>query len=931
MGKRGGKRFQRGRGGGRGGQRPERADYQEVPKHNELYEKYYNDLEIVPPEERSDFWAALKRELPNSFRFTGSKGHAIPVQQRLKEHYIPEITSIHHEGRAVDPPAPLPWYPDELGWQMTTPKAVVRRFGPFSSFQKFLVSETSVGNISRQEAVSMIPPLLMDVRPGMTVLDLCAAPGSKSAQLIEMVHGGEEARTRKILREIKKEEGRAISPDGKEIILEIKAEEQSGDWSDDGRTTGLLIANDVDYKRAHMLIHQMKRLNSPNLIVTNHDATIYPSIKLPSDPTPDGVTPKGKYLKFDRILADVPCSGDGTCRKNVNVWRDWNPGNAIGLFPTQVRILFRAIQMLKAGGRVVYSTCSMNPIENEAVVAAAIARCGGLDKVELVDCSSSLPELRRRPGLTSWKVMDKRGKMWTSWQEVEDAKSANSDEGASKLAEGMFPRSDEATVAQKLPLERCMRVYGHQQDTGSFFITVLQKKTELRTRPHDEPARIEGQTPKLESKSSIMAVVEEIETKPNGSNAIEHIDALDNIVPPHFSDGDDDNPSATARQNKENAPSYAISRQKRELDDIADAEMATKRPRFREEDDGPAPRGAEDRQVHYPPPPGAELDLTRHISRPEASPKSSEPIPSPLASQTKRRNNQQFEEPFKYLQPNHAELDTIFAFYHIHPRFPRDRFMVRNASGNPAKTIYYTSELGRTILTENEGKGMKFVHCGVKMFVKQAVQKEGTCEWRIQTDGLPILEAWVGDERVVRLRSRKILKYLLVEMFPKVGGTGWQELGEIGERVRDMEMGCCVLRVESSEGEDGFSERMVLPLWRSLNSLNLMLPKEDRKAMLLRLYNEDIPLMDHSKDRHRVQETSALKDKEITLTIGDDEVPANDGGDPSLNGDEAEADETGVDLEEQAAEELDVALGIKDQEDMDIETGLDMVKGPADV
>ncbi|MCJ1405722.1 hypothetical protein MMC11_008952 [Xylographa trunciseda] len=934
MGRRGGKRFQRGRGGGRGGQRPERADYQEVPKHNELYEKYYNDLGIVSPEERSEFWAALKRELPNSFRFTGSKGHAIPVKQRLKDYYIPEITSIEHEGRAVEPPAPLPWYPDELGWQMTTPKNVVRRFAPFSSFQKFLVSETSVGNISRQEAVSMIPPLLMDVRPGMTVLDLCAAPGSKSAQLVEMVHGGEEARTRKVLREIKKEDGREISPDGDEIKLEIKAEERNGDWSDDGRTTGLLIANDIDYKRAHMLIHQMKRLNSPNLIVTNHDATTYPSIKLRADPTPDGAIPKGKYLKFDRILADVPCSGDGTCRKNVNVWRDWNPGNAIGLFPTQVRVLFRAMQMLKAGGRVVYSTCSMNPIENEAVVAAVIARCGGLDKVELVDCSSLLPQLKRNPGLTSWKVMDKQGRMWTSWQEVEDAKTANGDEGFSKIAEEMFPQSDEVTIAQKLPLERCIRVYGHQQDTGSFFITVLQKKTELRTRQNGEAKSTEEPIPKLESKSSIMAVVEEIEAKPNGSNAIEHIDALDHIAPPHMSDGDDDDPSATARQNKENVLVFPESRQKHELGDIADAEMATKRPRFREDDDGPAPRGAEDRQVHYPPPPGAELDLTRHISRPEANPTTSDPVTNPFASHLKRRNNNQtIEEPFKYLDPNHADLDTIFAFYNIHPRFPRDRFMVRNASGNPAKTIYYTSELGRTILTENEGKGMKFVHCGVKMFVKQAVQKEGTCEWRIQTDGLPILEAWVGEERVVRLRSRTTLKHLLVEMFPKVGGTGWQELGEIGERVRDMDMGCCVLRVEPSEGEDGFSERMVLPLWRSLSSLNLMLPKEDRKAMLLRLYNEDIPLMDHSKDRHKVRDGSPIKDEEKPLIIGDDEMPAAVGGGASIDDEvvePVEADENGVKVEEPAAEEGDVALGIKDDEDMDIETGFEMAKGPAD-
>ena len=55
---------------------------------------------------------------------------------------------------------------------------------------------------------------------------------------------------------------------------------------------------------------------------------------------------------------------------------------------------------------------------------------------------------------------------------------------------------------------------------------------------------------------------------------------------------------------------------------------------------------------------------------------------------------------------------------------------------------------------------------------------------------------------------------------------------------------------------------MVLPLWRSLHSLNLMLPKEDRKAMLLRLYNEDTPLMDHSKDRFfRDRNNVATKDE----------------------------------------------------------------------
>ncbi|KAK4900443.1 hypothetical protein LTR28_001420, partial [Elasticomyces elasticus] len=225
---------------------------------------------------------------------------------------------------------------------MTTPKNVIRKFPPFASFQKFLVSETSVGNISRQEVVSMIPPLLLDVRPSDTVLDLCAAPGSKSAQIIEAIHAGEEVRVRTVLHKILNGNQNGSASDAPAGASELEASVDGNDLSDDGRATGLLVANDVNYQRAQMLVHQVKRLNSPNLIVMNHDATMFPSIELPPQ-----AGSKNKYLKFDRILADVPCSGDGTCRKNPNIWRDWIPGNALGLHTTQVRILVRALQMLK--------------------------------------------------------------------------------------------------------------------------------------------------------------------------------------------------------------------------------------------------------------------------------------------------------------------------------------------------------------------------------------------------------------------------------------------------------------------------------------------------------------------------------------------------------------------------------------------------------
>ncbi|KZF25153.1 S-adenosyl-L-methionine-dependent methyltransferase [Xylona heveae TC161] len=937
MGKRGGKNFRGKRGGGDNrGSRSGPREYAAVQKQNEKFERFYNELGIVEDVEREEFWTALRRELPNSFRFTGSRGHALAVQQRLIDHYIPEITAVKHFDEPVEPPKPVSWFPDQLAWAMTTPKNVIRRFPPFASFQKFLVSETSVGNISRQEVVSMIPPLLMDLRPGMTVLDLCAAPGSKSAQLIELVHGGEEARVRKVLHQVAKEQSRDVSPDGAEIDAEQEQIQTEGDWSDDGRSTGLLIANDSDYKRSQMLVHQVKRLNSPNLIVTNHDAIMFPSIKIPSDPAPEGQKPKNKYLKFDRILADVPCSGDGTCRKNPNVWKDWIPGNGLGLYVTQVRILVRALQMLKVGGKVVYSTCSMNSVENEAVVSSAIDRCGGSAKVSLLDCSDKLPGLKRRAGLNDWKVMDKQGRIWNSWKEVEEAKEKEGSEGFGRLTEGMFPL-EMPEGESRPPLERCLRVYPHLQDTGGFFICVLEKLSEIKARP-------EGQSRKTEPTPPVIAAVNEIAARPtNEKIPTEKINALDELAPPIVSN-DVEDPTAAMRQNEENTPSVTATpaegpsssattpATKHGLEeDESDAQGASKRVKVRDEPDAPAapPATEAGRLVHYPPPPAAVLAAPAPAPAAAAAAAAQ---PDTAAQPPKKKPNQPYEEPFKYLDPEHPELQKIYGFYSLSPRFPRDRFMVRNATGEPVKAIYYSSSLARDILRENEGKGIKFVHCGIKMFMKQDVQKEGVCRWRIQAEGLPILEAWVGDQRVVRLYKRETLRKLLVEMFPAVtgkGGDGWKQLGEIGERVRDIGMGCCVLRVETSDDPDGFKyvfvslvtisftplfpfsyihssfplspysyipssflfffiltsthhchdyphpppplpctcqvqfesdqlttsfsntnrERMVLPLWRSLHSLNLMLPKEERRAMLLRLYNDDSPLLDHSKDR----------------------------------------------------------------------------------
>ncbi|KAL7627590.1 tRNA (cytosine-5-)-methyltransferase ncl1 [Parahypoxylon ruwenzoriense] len=801
--------------------------YNEIVKKNNNLEKYYDAALPFEDEERCQFWDALKRELPNSFRFCGSKGHALAVKRLLETRYAPDIVKIErYDGEPVQAPQPVPWYPDQLAYSMNTPKHVIRKFPPFAAFQKFLVSETSVGNISRQELVSMIPPLLMDVEPGMTVLDLCAAPGSKAAQLLEMVHTGEEARVRKVMQSFG--EAKPESATEEDVDLSVDA-------GDDGRATGLLIANDADYKRSHMLVHQLKRLSSPNLLVTNHDATLYPAIKLPRNQDhPD----KGQYLRFDRILADVPCSGDGTLRKNINLWKDWQPGNALGLHITQTRILVRALQMLKVGGRVVYSTCSMNPVENEAVVVSAIERCGGPDKIGIIDCKDRLPLLKRTSGMHQWQIMDKSGRIWSSWKEVQQYALTNDGQMPGKVSETMFARPDSSDCSA-LPLERCMRVYAHQQDTGGFFITVLEKKDDFKAKPETQSKnRALNNTASSNGadKAELKAKVE-VEEKKAASG--EPTDVLPTVGVKRTLDDEE----AEAKPDIKKQRTDSLSSEKPEIQQEPTAETEQVPPEPKTEEVKP--------ECEVTPSNTAQTD--RRVKAPDGN----------------------YEEPFKYLPPDHHVIQDIQKFYKVSPRFPVDRYMVRNATGEPAKAIYYTSSLVRDILVENEGRGVKFVHGGVKMFMKQDAPSAEVCRWRIQSEGMPIIEGYVGPERVVRLTNKETFHKLLKEMFPKFIDEDWKKLNEIGERAKEIGMGCCLLVIEPDGSDPDFSERMVLPLWKSFHSLNLMLPKEDRSAMLLRVFNDTSPVINQAlKDSAKKQAEAA--DLEIKEEVMEDAAETKD-------------------------------------------------------
>ena len=300
----------------------------------------------------------------------------------------------------------LAWSVDGNAWQWNDVSRMhVRKDPSLVQLKKWLVDHESVGTLTRQEAVSMVPPIVLAPQPGEYVLDMCAAPGSKTCQMIESL-----------------------------------------------QTEGVVVANDVEWKRANMLSHQVQRLSSPANIVCNVDATHFPSL-----------------AAFDKVLCDVPCTGDGTIRKAQGIWRRWSISDGNGVHQRQFQILCRGIQLLKAGGTLVYSTCSLNPIENEAVVAAALAKFK--DIIELVP-ADDLPGLHYRQGLASWKVYDDKTKL-----EVEyPAFALLEREGkGGKLKSTMYPPTDPEIAGQ---MKNACRFLPHLMNTGGFFVAKLVRKAD---------------------------------------------------------------------------------------------------------------------------------------------------------------------------------------------------------------------------------------------------------------------------------------------------------------------------------------------------------------------------------------------------------------------------------------------------------------------
>jgi 16S rRNA C967 or C1407 C5-methylase (RsmB/RsmF family)/NOL1/NOP2/fmu family ribosome biogenesis protein len=230
-----------------------------------------------------------------------------------------------------------------------------------------------------QEEVSLLPVRLLDIQPGERVLDLCAAPGNKTAQI-----------------------GAALG------------------------NRGTIVANDRSAGRMKAASHTLNRLGLLNVATTTSDAVNYPKAS--------------GY--FDKILADVPCSCEGTCRKDRSVaWRV-SRKDSRKLVGSQLAILRKAVQRCRPGGRIVYATCTFAPEENEAIVDGVLQEYGRFLRL----LPTRIPRFHTSPGLTEW--------------------------------EGRPFHPD---------LRHTLRAWPHHNDSGGFYLALLEKTADLRPSATNAP------------------------------------------------------------------------------------------------------------------------------------------------------------------------------------------------------------------------------------------------------------------------------------------------------------------------------------------------------------------------------------------------------------------------------------------------------------
>ena len=683
-------------------------------------------------------------------------------------------------------------------YQLQLDKNIIRKHPALKELHQWLMQHTDCGHVTRQEAVSMIPPIVLLNTPptttptnqnhttGQSIFDMCAAPGSKTSQLLEG-------------------------------LATLDTHDQ---------LHNLLVANDVNPSRAHMLTHQLKR-------ILGH----YPAALMTAAPAQHFPASRSVQGKFDKLLADVPCSGDGTTRKNIGVWKEWSQLGALGLHKLQHEIAWKGVStLLKMGGYMCYSTCSLNPIEDEAVVAELLRKSKG--NLELVDIHQSLGGFVTRPGVSDWKVlceplskaqqksrdrkntprMQAKRAEYEAKQEQEqkneeaaaedDAKELATNGESTKatetpsepptdkkmepltkfeptsmdpeylmeqaLATGLVhvPNMEEAKEkgldnriqssnfpptpeeAAKFQLHRCIRVVSHDNNTGGFFVALLKK-----TGP------IGG--------SDFKNVRQAAEAEANGQTVVEM--ANDDV------------------EEEEDANTAEPEAKRIKVDEDGDAAVEdpgeTETPTGEDEDDAAA------------------------------------------NDTSSNNNNRKIRFSTEFHTVDAAILDPLLEYYGLTgPHVRKDLFM--NRSGGDTKNIFWVAPCVKDLFDAgmNIQNRVNIISTGLKAFTRNNTLKDCEVSHRLAQDAIQFLVPHMSDKRKFSVSFDDFERCLNGNTMMKMEEFS----ADFRSRARGLDLGCFVVILEGYE--ERLHEKMIGVMWRCKGDhVNTLVSKPEKDGLLTKL------------------------------------------------------------------------------------------------
>jgi NOL1/NOP2/sun family putative RNA methylase len=232
---------------------------------------------------------------------------------------------------------------EDYGWELGQPidkhPEIMKIESRLSPGELGKTKEHLLGYYYVQDISSMLPLLVLLPTKNDMFLDLCASPGSKTTQAAAMMEN-----------------------------------------------SGVLIANELSLGRISILNSNLERCGVSNTIVTRNNGLRFCRRSR-----------EKLRMKFSKILVDAPCSGEGTLRKSLKTFNMWNEKVIKNMSKLQKKLAAEALRSLEVGGEMVYSTCTLGPEEDEAVVDFLIKNFD----VELMDVK--IDGIKLREGVTSWQ------------------------------------------------------------------------------------------------------------------------------------------------------------------------------------------------------------------------------------------------------------------------------------------------------------------------------------------------------------------------------------------------------------------------------------------------------------------------------------------------------------------------------------------------